>query len=97
MSSPQAPAPSLALVVVDLMPRVIEQEMAPHGGAAVVERAVRLADAFRAKGLPVALVVTERANVAEHENSVARIFPRFGEVTTTAEVQRDLAILEERG
>ncbi|HWM74461.1 MAG TPA: isochorismatase family protein [Nocardioides sp.] len=169
MSNPQAPA-SLALVVVDLMPRVIEQEMAPYGGAAVLERAVQLADAFRAAGLPVALVHTERPNVSEqppggglaaelvpedgdivavkrtvgalhgtrladalrergadtlvlvglatsmgvestaraasdagfelvfpedamsgmtaseHENSVTRIFPRFGEVTTTAEV-----------
>lgn len=162
--------PSLALVVVVLMPRIIEQAMAPHGGTAVLERAVRLVEAFRAAGLPVALVRTERPNVdeqppgselaaelapersdlvvvkrtvgglhgtgltdalrergadtlvmtglatsmgvestaraasdagfelvfpedamsgmtaAEHQHSVTRIFPRFGEVTTTAEV-----------
>lgn len=171
VSNPEAPTlPSLALVVVDLMPRVVEQEMAPYGGAAVVEQALLLVDAFRAAGLPVVLVHTERPNVAEqppggglaaelvpeesdivvvkrtvgalhgtgladalrdrgadtlvlvglatsmgvestaraasdagfqlvfpadamsgmtaaeHENSVTRIFPRFGEVTTTAEV-----------
>ncbi len=97
MSSPQAPAPSLALVVVDLMPRVIEQEMAPHGGAAVVERAARLADAFRAKGLPVALVVTERPNVAEQPPGggfAAELVPEQGDIVV---VKRTVGALQGTG
>ncbi|WP_199509857.1 isochorismatase family protein [Nucisporomicrobium flavum] len=53
------------LVVVDLMPRIVEQDMGPHRGADVVARAVRLADAFRRAGGTVVLVRVERPNVAE--------------------------------
>ena len=54
-----------ALVLIDLMPRIIALPLEPYSGDEVLERSRRLADAFRATGRPVALVRVERANVAE--------------------------------
>ena len=45
-----------ALVVIDLQNGIVGGSTAPHAAADVVARAVRLADAFRAHGLPVVLV-----------------------------------------
>jgi len=45
-----------ALVLIDLQNGITSRVTAPHTSADVVSRAVRLADAFRAKGSPVALV-----------------------------------------
>ncbi|MFE2165327.1 isochorismatase family protein [Streptomyces sp. NPDC059447] len=54
-----------ALVLVDLMPRIIALPVAPHSGEAVAARCALLAEAFRAEGRPVVLVRVERPNVAE--------------------------------
>lgn len=54
-----------ALVLIDLMPRIVAMPVAPHSGEAVLERCRSLAGTFRAKGLPVVLVRVERPNVAE--------------------------------
>ncbi|MFD2767987.1 isochorismatase family protein [Micromonospora eburnea] len=54
-----------ALIVVDLMPRIVEQDMGPHKGADVVARASRLVTAFRQAGGTVVLVRVDRPNVAE--------------------------------
>ncbi|MFG2297968.1 isochorismatase family protein [Streptomyces sp. NPDC048603] len=54
-----------ALILIDLMPRIVALPLAPHAGVEVVERCRRLAEAFRAKGLPVVVVRVERPNVAE--------------------------------
>ncbi|MGW4466755.1 isochorismatase family protein [Micromonospora sp. NBC_01796] len=54
-----------ALVLIDLMPRIVALPVAPHTGEEVLARCRRLADVFRANGLPVALVRVERPNVAE--------------------------------
>ena len=54
-----------ALIVVDLMPRIVEQDLGPHSGVDVVTRAARLAAAFRRVGGTVVLVRVERPNVAE--------------------------------
>ncbi|WP_308379991.1 isochorismatase family protein [Streptomyces sp. ISL-43] len=54
-----------ALVLIDLMPRVIGLPVAPHSGEAVLERCRRLAEVFRASGRPVVLVRVERPGVAE--------------------------------
>ncbi|MEV7525119.1 isochorismatase family protein [Streptomyces sp. NPDC091371] len=54
-----------ALVLVDLMPRIIAQPVAPHSGEEVAARCARLAAAFRAAGRPVVLVRVERPNVSE--------------------------------
>ncbi|MEU6757730.1 isochorismatase family protein [Streptomyces sp. NPDC046685] len=54
-----------ALILIDLMPRIVALPVAPHSGEEVLARCRRLADAFRAQGRPVVLVRVERPNVAE--------------------------------
>ncbi|MFF0366722.1 isochorismatase family protein [Micromonospora sp. NPDC005087] len=54
-----------ALIVVDLMPRIVEQDLGPHKGADVVARASRLVTAFRRAGGTVVLVRVDRPGVAE--------------------------------
>ncbi|MER6391597.1 isochorismatase family protein [Streptomyces sp. NPDC001523] len=56
---------SPALVLIDLMPRIVALPLAPYSGAEVEERCRRLAEAFRERGLPVVVVRVERPNVAE--------------------------------
>ncbi|MFF0791733.1 hydrolase [Streptomyces spiralis] len=48
--------PRTALVVIDLQAGIVAAPTAPHSGADVVARTVGLADAFRARDLPVVLV-----------------------------------------
>ncbi|WP_327369655.1 isochorismatase family protein [Streptomyces sp. NBC_01217] len=48
--------PNTALVVVDLQKGIVGLPTAPHPAADVVANSATLADAFRAKGLPVVLV-----------------------------------------
>ncbi|MEU8795586.1 hydrolase [Streptomyces sp. NPDC048643] len=59
--------PRTALVVIDLQNGIVGNPgVAPHPAADVVERSVRLADAFRGHGLPVVLVrVTAAADGAD--------------------------------
>ncbi|WP_327280682.1 isochorismatase family protein [Streptomyces sp. NBC_01205] len=54
-----------ALILVDLMPRIIALPLAPHSGDEVLARCCALARSFRANGQPVVLVRVERPNVAE--------------------------------
>jgi nicotinamidase-related amidase len=54
-----------ALVLVDLMPRLLDLPVGPHSGAEVLDRSRRLAAAFRAAGRPVVLIRVDRPNVAE--------------------------------
>ncbi|MFJ6797046.1 isochorismatase family protein [Streptomyces sp. NPDC091268] len=54
-----------ALVLIDLMPRIVALPLAPYSGADVEGRCRQLATAFRAKGLPVVVVRVERPNVDE--------------------------------
>ncbi|RKE17018.1 isochorismatase family protein [Streptomyces sp. TLI_171] len=54
-----------ALILVDLMPRIVALPLAPHSGDEVLARCRELAAAFRADGRPVVLVRVERPNVAE--------------------------------
>ena len=53
-----------ALVLIDLMPRIVALPLEPYSGDEVLERSQRLAEAFRAAGRPVVLVRVERPNVA---------------------------------
>ncbi|MBU3068198.1 isochorismatase family protein [Nocardia sp. NEAU-G5] len=48
--------PRTALVLIDLEKAIVAAPMVPSTGTEVVARAVELADAFRAHGLPVVLV-----------------------------------------
>lgn len=54
-----------ALILIDLMPRIIDLPVAPHSGEEVLARSLRLAEAFRANGRPVVLVRVDRPGVAE--------------------------------
>jgi nicotinamidase-related amidase len=54
-----------ALVLIDLMPRIVALPLAPYSGEDVLARCRQLATAFRAKDLPVVLVRVERPGVTE--------------------------------
>jgi len=54
-----------ALVLVDLMDRMVALPLAPHPGPRVVAAALGLARAFRAAGAPVVAVLARRAGVPE--------------------------------
>ncbi len=55
--------PHTALVLIDLQRGILGAPTQPYAAAEVLDRAVRLADGFRAHGLPVVLVrVTARAD-----------------------------------
>ncbi|MFE5943248.1 isochorismatase family protein [Streptomyces sp. NPDC056480] len=52
-----------ALVLVDLMERIVALPLAPRPGTDVLSAAARLADTFRAAGAPVVHIRVERPNV----------------------------------
>ncbi|MCX4444923.1 isochorismatase family protein [Streptomyces sp. NPDC087866] len=54
-----------ALVLIDLMPRIIALPLAPYTGDEVLKRCLELANAFRARGRPVIQVRVDRPNVVE--------------------------------
>ncbi|MEU1420653.1 isochorismatase family protein [Kitasatospora sp. NPDC005751] len=54
-----------ALVLVDLMDRIVALPLAPHAGTGVLRASLELAAAFRAAGAPVVALRVERPNVAE--------------------------------
>ena len=54
-----------ALVLVDLMPRLIDLEIAPRSGAEVLETSIALAEGARKAGAPVVAIRVERPNVDE--------------------------------
>ncbi|NUS57453.1 MAG: isochorismatase family protein [Streptomycetaceae bacterium] len=66
MTAPLALDPArTALVLVDLMDRIVALPLEPRKGTEVLAAAQELAAAFRAVGAPVALIRVERAGVAE--------------------------------
>lgn len=54
-----------ALVVIDLMSRIVNQPLAPHEGAEIVITCASLAASVRVAGATVVLVRAEHPNVAE--------------------------------
>ncbi|MET7669368.1 isochorismatase family protein [Micromonospora luteifusca] len=54
-----------ALVLIDLMPRIVALPVAPHSGEEVLDRCRQLAEVFRANDRPVVLVRVDRPNVSE--------------------------------
>ncbi|MFD7078877.1 isochorismatase family protein [Streptomyces sp. NPDC059918] len=54
-----------ALILIDLMPRIIALPLAPHSGDEVLARCRTLAGSFRASGRPVVMVRVDRPHVAE--------------------------------
>lgn len=72
-----------ALIVVDLMPRIVEQDLGPHRGADVVARASRLVAAFRKAGGTVVLIRVDRPGVDEQppgSGFVPEMQPRPGDI-----------------
>jgi len=73
---------STALVLIDLMPRIVSQPTAPHAGEDVLRRCVALASAFRAAGGLVVWVRVERPGVAEQPpGSELAVEPEPGDLT----------------
>jgi nicotinamidase-related amidase len=54
-----------ALVLVDLMPRLLALELQPRPGSSVLEAAIALAEGARTAGAPVVAIRVERPGVAE--------------------------------
>ncbi|WP_331767638.1 isochorismatase family protein [Embleya sp. NBC_00896] len=54
-----------ALILIDLMPRIVALPVAPHSGEEVLARCRRLAEVFRANQRPVVAVRVERPNTSE--------------------------------
>ena len=95
-----------ALVLVDLMPRIIALPTVPHTGEQVLDRCLRLADAFRSRGALVVWVRVERPG-AQPEGSelaaepaaedivvVKRTWGAFGSSTIDDELRkRDITTL----
>jgi nicotinamidase-related amidase len=63
MTTPDLEPRRTALILIDLMPRIIALETGPFSGDEVLERCVALADATRAAGGLVVNVRVERPNV----------------------------------
>jgi nicotinamidase-related amidase len=79
-------AATRALVLVDLMPRMIDLALAPYSGELVLERCRRLAHAFRRAGDPVVLVRVERLGVTEQ--------PHGSELATGLEQEGDVVLVK---
>jgi nicotinamidase-related amidase len=54
-----------ALILVDLMPRLLELDMRPRPGTEVLEASIALAEGARKAGVPVVAIRVERPNVTE--------------------------------
>ena len=63
--------PRTALVLVDLMPRIISLPTVPHTGEQVFERCLRLVDAFRAQGGLVVWIRVERPGTQPEGSELA--------------------------
>ncbi|MFE6649532.1 isochorismatase family protein [Nocardioides sp. NPDC057772] len=72
--------PRTALLLVDLMTRIVEQPTAPHSGPAVVTRSLALADAVRKAGGLVVAVRAERPGVAEQPPGSELVEGVFGDL-----------------
>jgi len=89
-----------ALVLVDLMPRIIARPTVPHTGEQVLERCLRLADAFRSRGALVVWVRVERPGTQPEGSELAvepapedvvvvkRSWGAFGSSTIDAELRK---------
>jgi len=89
-----------ALVLVDLMPRIIAMPTVPHTGEQVLERCLRLAEKFRAHGALVVWVRVERPGTQPEGSELAtdpapedvvvvkKTWGAFGSSTIDAELRR---------
>lgn len=94
-----------ALVLIDLMPRIIDLSLAPYDGKAVLAKSLELAEAFRAKGAAVIAVRVERPNVDE-QPAGSELEPAVAELSDVVVVKRSWGafgtsnlqeVLQERG
>lgn len=80
MTSLTLDIPRSALVLIDLMPRIIAQPTAPHPGEQVFARCQRLAQAFRERDGLVVWVRVERPGGVQPEGSELAADPDQGDV-----------------
>ena len=89
MTAPHTPEPRLALdpartalVLVDLMDRIVALPLEPRKGTEVLAVSEELASSFRSAGAPVVLIRVERPNVAEQPSGsgLAEGLPRDGDI-----------------
>lgn len=80
MSSLAPSPPRTALVLIDLMPRIIALDTAPRSGEQVFERCLRLADAFRKRNALVVWVRVERPGGVQPEGSELAATPADGDL-----------------
>ena len=85
-----------ALVLVDLINRIVDSTLAPRTGREVVQTATLLADSFRRAGALVVVVRVERPNVAEQPpgSGLVRGVARDGDVVL---VKRTIGAFEGTG
>ncbi|MFE2555732.1 isochorismatase family protein [Streptomyces sp. NPDC059352] len=85
-----------ALVLVDLMERIVALPLAPRPGTDVLAAAARLADTFRAAGVPVVHIRVERPNVAV-QPSGSELVPDLVEDGDSVVVKRTIGGFHDTG
>ncbi|MCG5214828.1 isochorismatase family protein [Streptosporangium soli] len=86
-----------ALVVIDLMPRIVELDTAPYPGAEVVRQCTRLVEAFHKAGSLVVQVRVERPGTVEQPAGsvfVPEMEPQDGDLEV---VKRAISAFHETG
>ncbi|MFF1417343.1 isochorismatase family protein [Streptomyces sp. NPDC058280] len=76
-----------ALVLIDLMERIVALPLAPRSGQDALDAACLLAERFRAAGAPVVAVRVERPNVGEQPPG-SELVPRVAELADAVVVKR---------
>ncbi|MET9800587.1 isochorismatase family protein [Streptomyces sp. NPDC006368] len=90
---PALDARRTALVLVDLMERIVALPLAPRSGADVVATSGRLARAFRSAGAPVVLVRVERPG-AEPQPAGGDLVPGLAHDGDTVVVKRTIGAFQ---
>lgn len=78
-----------AVVLIDLMPRLLELDLEPRTGPAVLEASLALAESARDAGAPVVAVRVERPNV-EAQPPGSELAPAVAKLADTVVVKRSI-------
>jgi nicotinamidase-related amidase len=78
-----------AVVLIDLMPRLLDLEMQPRPGAAVLEASIALAEGARKAGAPVVAVRVERPN-ADEQPPGSELSQAIADLADTVVVKRSI-------
>ncbi|WP_354643425.1 isochorismatase family protein [Kitasatospora camelliae] len=89
-------AATSALILIDLMDRIVGLPLEPRAGVEVVDAALELAAAFRAAGASVIAVRVERPDVAEQPPG-SDLLPEVAEVADAVVVKRTIGAFHNTG